>query len=700
MAHIIKVTIENTHPPVWRMLCVPEQITFEDLHRIVQTAFGWEDEHLHDFTFADKSVVIGSKGDGVYANPIPENMVVIDEFLKACKWIRYTYDFGDNWVHKIVFEKTDVNWDKRYPVLLKSKGDNYCENCGGIWNATGSDRLPLDIDAVNSCYASWLLNPGESCRDAEYAILRIRERARRREGIRSINKLLKQFDRTEEHKAGYQTQYERELAEVRHDQSFQGAIQCNILVPMKSMKEMIYDRSTEALRDFCQYMVLELPQGDAVSDHDKYASCIYDLVHSEPREILFAFTKDDVHDLKKLYKVPSGRSMEVKNTRAVTNAKLCGLLEFKIKAIKAKNQKTGTVATVRWASDAGIFLESLTDEVIDDYRNGIIPILDKITDMVAVYGMIRRDSFYEVFKKTYGEKIDKRVLERLINAMDYPGSVVRVIVADDGTEYVSNDTQNVARILTDMRKYDSCDIPYKIFDPQTLADSRNMIHWGDKSYRNFCEGMASLFEVTDEELAAWSEAVYLDVQEGKCPDEIYIEMLKGFEAGDVLCRVSIWEYVMDMAISTPMAALHGETRKDYAHDKKINVWTMFSHYEDATVAALSDTIFDISYEEQGKLFEIIKRAYPDTQMIKQVKDIIDSHSDKNYDLRSLLARVYLNKQDIKESERIYRQLAKESGDDSLTGIYQEIKSVACDFIGMPDCQEITTVRRDKPKVVI
>lgn len=50
-AYIVKVTIEDTHPPVWRRIAIPEKILYGDLHVILQAAFGWYDAHLHDFSF-------------------------------------------------------------------------------------------------------------------------------------------------------------------------------------------------------------------------------------------------------------------------------------------------------------------------------------------------------------------------------------------------------------------------------------------------------------------------------------------------------------------------------------------------------------------------------------------------------------------------------------------------------------------------
>ena len=39
-----KIVIEDTHPPVWRRVIVPDQITFFELHKIIQILFDWGDE--------------------------------------------------------------------------------------------------------------------------------------------------------------------------------------------------------------------------------------------------------------------------------------------------------------------------------------------------------------------------------------------------------------------------------------------------------------------------------------------------------------------------------------------------------------------------------------------------------------------------------------------------------------------------------
>ena len=71
-----------------------------------------------------------------------------DSYLKA-GWIRYTYDFGDDWRHKIVLEKELEDYEKRYPTVVKHKRGNMEEDSGGAWYGEESSEI-YDEERVNS----------------------------------------------------------------------------------------------------------------------------------------------------------------------------------------------------------------------------------------------------------------------------------------------------------------------------------------------------------------------------------------------------------------------------------------------------------------------------------------------------------------------------------------------------------------------
>jgi hypothetical protein len=45
----LKITLENIHPPIWRRIQVPGEISLPRLHAVLQIAMGWTNSHLHGF---------------------------------------------------------------------------------------------------------------------------------------------------------------------------------------------------------------------------------------------------------------------------------------------------------------------------------------------------------------------------------------------------------------------------------------------------------------------------------------------------------------------------------------------------------------------------------------------------------------------------------------------------------------------------
>ena len=47
--HVLRATLLDVRPAVWRRLEVPSAITLGHLHLVLQAAFDWSGDHLHDF---------------------------------------------------------------------------------------------------------------------------------------------------------------------------------------------------------------------------------------------------------------------------------------------------------------------------------------------------------------------------------------------------------------------------------------------------------------------------------------------------------------------------------------------------------------------------------------------------------------------------------------------------------------------------
>lgn len=140
MIYQFKIQIKDiTKPPVWRRILVPTDFTFLQFHDTIQTAFGWFNCHLFEFTDnlyeGSVRIIIPSKEDWdlFFGEPLDASQSRLsDVFTEAVQKYFYIYDFGDNWVHVITLEKV-LEEDIKEPVCLAGKGACPPEDCRGVW---------------------------------------------------------------------------------------------------------------------------------------------------------------------------------------------------------------------------------------------------------------------------------------------------------------------------------------------------------------------------------------------------------------------------------------------------------------------------------------------------------------------------------------------------------------------------------------
>ena len=169
----LKITIQGSHPPIWRRVIVPGKITFYDLDDIIEAVFGWTHSHLFMFKVGDK------RFEG---SPYPEEDETtdsaaepIDLWLYESAKLTYIYDFGDDWHHTILVEKI-VDYEYRYPVVVKSKGPMMIEDCGGMWGFYDwiDEAEPFDREQMNEELSQWHIDETEveevQIRNRDYAM--------------------------------------------------------------------------------------------------------------------------------------------------------------------------------------------------------------------------------------------------------------------------------------------------------------------------------------------------------------------------------------------------------------------------------------------------------------------------------------------------------------------------------------------------
>lgn len=131
----IKVTLDDTHPPIWRRILVPGNTTLLKLHDILQIVMGWEDYHLHMFTI--EGLIYGDPADdefGELGTMNEANYKLSEVIYGEGQRFSYEYDFGDSWEHTLLVEKILPPAEGvRYPLCLKGKRACPPEDVGGVW---------------------------------------------------------------------------------------------------------------------------------------------------------------------------------------------------------------------------------------------------------------------------------------------------------------------------------------------------------------------------------------------------------------------------------------------------------------------------------------------------------------------------------------------------------------------------------------
>lgn len=131
----LKITLQDIRPPIWRRILVPSNIHLGVLHDVIQTAMGWTDSHLHQFTInqVDYGVPMPEYDDDEFEVK-DESQVKLSQVIPGESFMfLYHYDFGDCWDHDVLVEAVlPFDPEAQYPVCLMGKRACPPEDCGGV----------------------------------------------------------------------------------------------------------------------------------------------------------------------------------------------------------------------------------------------------------------------------------------------------------------------------------------------------------------------------------------------------------------------------------------------------------------------------------------------------------------------------------------------------------------------------------------
>lgn len=172
----LKIQLDHCKPVIWRRVVVNDNLSFGELHQVIQTVMGWENCHLHQFDLDDRSIAPPEvEGDPFADKPVEsEDATYLSSLAADLKKFSYWYDFGDDWMHTVGIEKR-LPVDAAAPPADLLAGKNACppEDCGGPW---GYRKLMEKKAAgtLDADYAEWLgeFDPEEFELEEEQEFLR------------------------------------------------------------------------------------------------------------------------------------------------------------------------------------------------------------------------------------------------------------------------------------------------------------------------------------------------------------------------------------------------------------------------------------------------------------------------------------------------------------------------------------------------
>lgn len=690
MAYIIKVTLENTHPPVWRRILVPGGISFEDLHEILQMAFGWDNYHMHNFTFPGGYIEITQKGEEGYGDFVDEDEAVIDDFIEECKWIRYTYDFGDDWRHKIVLEKTDMEYQGRSATVLKAKGDNFVEDSGGIWGGEEDSRSPFHIEEVNAKLQKWEISKKKSSKPALNLIQIMKEMGSLKSSKKQFRKDLKNM--LQEYLDNYAETIENIKAtffDKKGSKRLQTAIQLqeyawmemvsqgaekfrtsiNFHEPLKSMKDMLLELSERDLADYEKCLQIEFGEKTA----EQCVETIVEAFAENPKYLLYIFTEEEFALLKKLFAIPCRRSYEIEDNEL--NVLLKGIVIGILDAEIPDRIQNNTVR-IRFASDVGGLIEKNTADETEKFYKEHIRIFENLSSLLMTYSMLEVKAMGELYAEIFGQRLEETELHRCIYLRMCLAEGVRLITVEDTkNECLAVPELIPEEILSEIKEYDVT-VPYKKFRKKELLSSTMGFADRYPMWQEFEAFMEESYDITEEERNDLSSRTFMLVQNGESVTEIWLDIVQEFEFDNIVLKTEFWELLTDICLNTSIPALKGYSRAEYSKLTDRKPWELGLYDPDILDWDPEENgLYGISPNQQYELYRIMKKDKNSASDVRAVKKIVSDATVELVELKYMMAVAYLKNEDMNKAERLLKELYQETKDEGIEEVINMLHEV-------------------------
>lgn len=701
--YVIKVTIEDTHPPVWRRIIVPEKISFAGLHRILQTAFQWEDEHMHEFSFPGAEARVVMKEDS-FGEGVEEGHALVDNFLRSCKFIRYTYDFGDDWRHKIVFEKDAPDYNFRYATVIKYKGDSFEEDSGGIWgNADEDGRVPFDLEQIN-----------QKLKAVKLSVQKERKESRELLDEILMEKKLKEFSRTgwkKMQKAIQDIMKEEPVSEVEKRtrrweflcETEQIPREMHIIknVSKKSSVDLFCQNSMKSVREHCKYIGVRADESASVM---QCAVKFWDEFARHPEYLAYIFDWEELQELMELIQAPNGECSRVPDQITVQKALALTLFDFSEEAVNRNSY-----AVLRQTPEAAELIGRYTPKEWQRISRERMKRGGNVNYLLNMYNMMKRDSFCEKYQEYFEASVSK---DEVLRAVYLGGTFCRELQTAetvDGIAYIAQNFVDMEKVLLSQQG-EGVEIEYRTFS--------------SKDRKKFSQGYSGMYPVWAEyfdymienyEIDEWETEEYLledynRVKNGEGAEVLWKDVLEGGMAETVDSYVSFWSYFLGVCLTTGIPKYMGYSREEYADIKGISPAELglYGDFEPVHKITKKTHLYEMPLELQLRIYKIVSGPV-NRKAQEALEELIQETGIENYELEYLTCGGYLKEEEYDKAEKCLKRIQKAyPKDENIKHLLDTIKSLTWpeeeeisvwDMIdGKTPKSNVVTFRREQPKI--
>ncbi len=658
--YICKIVIEDTHPPVWRRVVIPDKITFVELHEIIQILFDWEEEHLHEFQIPSDYITIGSE-EGYRGRFYDEEETLIDSFFRNYKWIRYIYDFGDDWRHKIHIEKIDLDYSLRAVTLLKFKGDNFEEDCGGVWRANETSQKAFKQEDVTAKFEAIKLMAHEELQEVPL----------RKEAMEQLKELVHNLMQLKPEVL------QSKLAQVADDihgepskmsqkicawKEFEASKETKTLLlapPAKAQKELLQDLGEKEITDYYKY--LRIPQTGLFYKQEKLEE-ISKTLQEHPEYLLYIFDEDEYRELLQWLKLISGTELIAPQNRSmVVKALGMGLADF---------TASETGGTLSFAADAEHLIGRISAKDSKKVYKALNEFDDRVSKLIQVYGVMELQSLYEIYIRVYSAEVEKEAFFRYIYWHARFNAYVNTAYQMDGTCYVSSKELDIQIILDKTEKYAE-ELPYVEFSRREIS------HMG--------EDLANRSDWINIFVSTLHYQLGMDMWEAQ--NWLYW-VISAIMNGDTLCRVlevleeqnrehwklevatELWMILAGLMLEFELPMLKGRSRKKYAEEKNCSPWSVgMTEVQTDYVATKDCPMYHFPEEIQERMYEAI--GFGAENCIIQLLDYKEQNHICSEEYLYLMTEACITFGYTKEAEKLLQQL--KSGSVSGKRVAKQLK---------------------------